>query len=180
MQLCITERTRSADCVHIHDTRILSQLQTVLRAKSGYIFCIQDPQGNERHEVCLDTINKKELTAHITKTHERTNAYTETTLYIALPNKHKKIEIIVQKLAEIGTRTIVFRKSHRSQLSEISPQKIERLNLIACEATEQSRNRYMPHIRICENIAHDIQQQSIIVFDTDTTILAENLATTHI
>lgn len=55
-----------------------------------------------------------------------------------MPNKFEKLELIVQKLAEIGIDTVIFWPSRRSLLKDIPPKKMERLQIIAREATEQS------------------------------------------
>ena len=59
------------------------------------------------------------------------------TLYQALPNKHEKIEWIIQKAVEVGIRRIVFFRSDRSQKLMLSDAKKRRYQLIAREALEQ-------------------------------------------
>lgn len=59
-------------------------------------------------------------------------------LYVALPNKREKAELIVQKAAEIGITELVFRSAQRSLLKELPEKKKERMETIVREATEQS------------------------------------------
>ena len=66
---------------------------------------------------------------------------------IAMPNKRDKIELIVQKLAEIWIDQIIFWPSERSVIKEWNTKKAERVSKIAKEATEQSRNRFLPEIK---------------------------------
>ncbi|MBO4516461.1 RNA methyltransferase [bacterium] len=56
-----------------------------------------------------------------------------------MSNKRDKIELIVQKLSEIGIKHIYFWPSERSVIKEWNEKKAERLNKIAKEAIEQSR-----------------------------------------
>jgi RsmE family RNA methyltransferase len=59
---------------------------------------------------------------------------------IAMTNKRDKMELIVQKLSEIGVDHITIRTATRSIIQIISDHKKERLKTIALEATEQSWN----------------------------------------
>jgi 16S rRNA (uracil1498-N3)-methyltransferase len=59
------------------------------------------------------------------------------TLYQALPNKHEKIEWIIQKSVEVGIQKIVFFRSERSQKLVITDAKKERYQHIMQEALEQ-------------------------------------------
>jgi 16S rRNA (uracil1498-N3)-methyltransferase len=61
-----------------------------------------------------------------------------------MPNKFDKIELIVQKCVEIGIASIHFFVAQYSQIRDISPKKIERLEKIALEATEQSYGVLLP------------------------------------
>ena len=93
-----------------------------------------------RYTCCLNHVTDKVAVFGIQK--KETELLTEkcsVTMCVALPNKMDKAELIVQKLSEIGIRRIVFRPAARSVLRELAPKKLERLDLIAREAVEQSR-----------------------------------------
>ncbi|MBQ7074589.1 RsmE family RNA methyltransferase [bacterium] len=60
-------------------------------------------------------------------------------MLIAFPNKQEKLELIVQKLTEIGISHIYFRKAENSQIKELNENKIKRMRKIMKEALEQSR-----------------------------------------
>lgn len=60
------------------------------------------------------------------------------TIFQAFPNKIGTIEILVQKLVEIGISKVVFFPSDRSQIHEIPASKNSRVMTIAEEALEQS------------------------------------------
>jgi RsmE family RNA methyltransferase len=60
------------------------------------------------------------------------------TIFQALPNKIAIIEVLVQKLVEIGINKVVFFRSDHSQLHEMPAGKNSRVAAIAEEALEQS------------------------------------------
>ncbi len=94
----------------------------------------------------------------------------QVTLYQALPNKHEKIEYILQKGLEIGIGRFVFFRSDRSQRLLLSPNKIERFSVIAREALEQCGGTVMPEIlfveRFPERTTTDSVERIHIVLDT--------------
>lgn len=85
-------------------------------------------------------------------------------MYIALPNKAEKIELIVQKLTEIGVEHLCFWRAHRSLLTDIAPHKRARLEKIMLEAVEQSWGWTMPTIAL---VAREDIPSGGIVFDGD-------------
>ena len=60
------------------------------------------------------------------------------TIFQALPNKTATMEILIQKLVEIGINKVVFFRSDHSQLHEVPANKNTRIAAIAEEALEQS------------------------------------------
>jgi RsmE family RNA methyltransferase len=61
------------------------------------------------------------------------------------------MELIVQKLTEIGLKKIYFIATERSQFKSIKDNKLERFYKIALEAAEQSWSWYMPEIKVLNN-----------------------------
>ena len=59
-------------------------------------------------------------------------------VFQAYPNKISTMELIVQKLVELGVKKIIFFPSEHSQIQIIPVQKQERIVTIAKEALEQS------------------------------------------
>ncbi len=59
-------------------------------------------------------------------------------VFQAYPNKISTMEIIVQKLVEIGIKKLTFFPSEHSQIRDLSEQKQLRLSSISREALEQS------------------------------------------
>lgn len=60
------------------------------------------------------------------------------TVFQAYPHKNEILELIVQKLVEVGVQKLVLFNSDRSQKNDISDQKRLRIAKIAQEALEQS------------------------------------------
>lgn len=60
------------------------------------------------------------------------------TIFQALPNKIATMEVLVQKLVEIGINKVIFFRSDHSQLHEVPANKNTRIAAIAEEALEQS------------------------------------------
>jgi RsmE family RNA methyltransferase len=86
---------------------------------------------------------------------------------VALPNKRDKLELIVQKLTEIGVARITCWPAQRSQLQEIPAKKLERLETIVREAAEQARLHHIPILQVyTRNMwTQHYQGRSMIVFD---------------
>lgn len=80
----------------------------------------------------------KELIVTILQEEVRSRTTDQRVMMIAFPNKHEKLELIVQKLTEIGVTDVVFFPAQRSVLKELSANKQSRVEQIVCEAVEQS------------------------------------------
>ena len=136
MQLFYTPFTVSGDRVTVTEPRVLEQLRKVLRAQEGYEFAVQ--YGEERLFVTLIGSIAKEAQGAITR-RESLSHTPGLTLLLAMPNKLPTLELLAQKLTELGLDTILLRRAQRSQLDAPSPQKYERMTKIMIEALEQSR-----------------------------------------
>ena len=73
----------------------------------------------------------------------------------AFPNKIEKIEYVLQKGTEIWVTGFYFFRSERSQKLNLSENKIERLERIITEATEQSGRSVIPKLIIEESLSLD-------------------------
>ncbi len=123
----------------IHEWTRFHQISRVFRAKKWDKFVFFEPQGDDRvYEVVA--LSKKQIdftereTGYILNKKKNLNI----TIFQAFPNKIATIEILVQKLVEIGISKVVFFRSDRSQLHEVPAGKSSRLAAIAEEALEQS------------------------------------------
>ena len=166
MQLFITDyKIVASDSVYINESRIISQCLRVLRYRIGQEFCIQSYQG-ERYLVELSEITSQKIVAKILKKIPNQISSKKITMLVAMPNKVDKIEFITQKLTEIAVDEIIFRPSIRSQIREIPEKKLQRLQTIILEATEQSWWYKIPTIRFIKKITQDLyHDKKVIVFD---------------
>lgn len=111
----------------------------VLRMRVLDTLFLQDPEGKKRYEVIIEQITAQQISCRIVNKQECPKRHNKSKgMIVALPNKFEKLELIVQKLAEIGIDHIVCRPSKRSLLREMPEKKYARLCNIAREATEQS------------------------------------------
>ena len=141
MQLFIHHQT-----TQITDPDRIHQITRVLRMRIGDFFVVQSPDGLSRDTIQIMTIEPKCIQTQTTQTVFAPETYGHVTMFIALPNKFDKAELIDQKLTEIGVNRNVFRPAKRSQIHDLPEKKRERLALIAREAIEQSRGRTVPEI----------------------------------
>lgn len=166
----------SENAIRISDQETIQQCKKVFRMKTGDVFFVQQPtekdtqnnMQNTRHKVEIVIINEKEIigTSITHQSAPKTNRFVK--IAIAMPNKPDKAELIVQKLSEIGVDMICFWPSERSVIKQRNEKKAQRLQIIAKEATEQSRNRNIPTIQFSPTPENLIKQEDqIIIFDTD-------------
>lgn len=136
--------------VILTDKDIYHQLTRVLRIQVGEQVSLFDGDGSETI-YAVTAIDKKSVAL---RGQDRVFPQTEPkrviTLYQAMPNKHEKIEYILQKGVEVGISRFVFFRSERSQKLILSPSKIERFRSIAREAVEQCGGVRVPEIEFIE------------------------------
>lgn len=136
MQLFITDYTHVWDQITISEERVVQQLSKVLRAKKGDTFAVQ--RDGTRIVCEIASMEKWHIIATIVRKEYHEVKDDNTYLAVAMPNKFEKLELIVQKCTELGVQHIVFFPAQHSLLKEISPSKMERLEKISLEASEQS------------------------------------------
>lgn len=168
MQLFISlHYTLQDKTITIYDERIIHQCFHVLRYKPWQILQLQD--NDKRYTLSITNISKKEIHTDIIKSEQSTLSTLNSTLCIALPNRRDKAELMVQKCTEIGIDTIVFWKSERSILRDMPDKKKQRLETIACEASEQCFRRSLPTITYLDNLIESdiLSSGQIILFYQD-------------
>lgn len=147
MQLFVRPCVIQGSTLTLTDTEAISQLTRVLRAKKGYQCVVQDQWI--RYTISCDLITKDRVTSTIiAQTHCEQHNAIPLTVIIGIPNKIQKIELIVQKLTEIGIDHICLVPMARSVIPDLSTHKLHRLQAIILEAVEQSRSWKCPHIHI--------------------------------
>jgi RsmE family RNA methyltransferase len=151
MQLFITTPTIHNKQLTITEDRIIYQCTKVLRIKPWYQLTVQ--HQSKRYLCTITWWSADALHCDIITTIEQQKSDRNhgSWLLIALPNHHDKCQLIVQKCSEIGLDDIIFWKAQRSQLKTISPTNRQKYEMIALEATEQSRNRSLPRFHYIED-----------------------------
>lgn len=143
MQLFLIEPPKNSASIVITGSWILHQMSRVLRMKISDEVSLQW-ENNWQISRWLYTIvllSKKSIKLELVwelEVRECFAFWVSTTLAIALPNKRSKAELIIQKLSEIGISKIIWFSAQRSQYTSIPEKKVERMNEISKEATEQS------------------------------------------
>lgn len=172
MQLFIGPFNIQWHSILIHEEEIINQCRRVLRAWIGYEFYIQSSHSYEtgwnivRYHVWITDLHSKELTCKIIDSQSHLHQPRAWWVVIWIPNKMDKIELIVQKLTELGVGRIVFTQMKRSVLPHaMSENKLKRLDIIVKEAAEQSRRFTVPHILFEKKIEPYLSDASMI-FDT--------------
>jgi 16S rRNA (uracil1498-N3)-methyltransferase len=153
MQLFIsTEYTIDHKNIAITDPRIIHQCLHVLRYKPWQIIQLQHIWV--RYTLSITSISKKQIYTIIefSQEYNTVDNIWRTTIYIALPNRRDKAELMVQKCTEIGIDTIIFWKAERSRLRDISDKTLHRLQTISVESSEQSFRRSIPEITYLDNL----------------------------
>ncbi len=166
MQLFVCEFQIKKNQIILEDSNVLYQLRKVLRSKIGDGFFIQKNwYADCRYEINIHNRDEKGLIwdiVNIIYNQLWSNTYW---MIVCMPNKWDKVEIIVQKLTEIGINHIVFRPSERSIIKESNQSKIERCEKISKEALEQSWGRCLPKIEFSNDFKTLLENSRLIVFD---------------
>jgi len=143
------------------DQRATHYLFNVLRCQDGEYISL----FNESTEWLskIDKINSKEVQISIEKNINSANKRQDITLYFS-PIKKNQTELVIQKCTEIGVTNFQPVLMERTNFSSFN---IERLNLIAIEAIEQSEQMKIPNIsepiKFEELLSRDQKNQIILV-----------------
>lgn len=153
-----------------HDNNIYHQLTKVLRCKSWDKIILFDWSNYTDLVYEIESMDKKSISIKlIEKIEKKCNTKIKLNLYQALPNKHEKIELILQKWVEVWYNSFYFFKSERSQNLKISENKIERFKKIIIEAVEQSGKNITPELHFSNKIDFKNIKWDNIYFHTDKT-----------
>ena len=122
------------------DQRVVHYLFNVLRCKSGEFISL----FNESSEWLsrIDRISSKEVVISVIENISFANKKIDITLYFS-PLKKNQTEFLIQKCTEIGVTNFQPILMERTNFSSFN---IDRLNLIATEAIEQSEQMKIPKI----------------------------------
>ena len=166
MQLFISDDfVKTNNEIIISEKRIVDQLRKVLRAKTWYNFLLQNKTWNiQRYELEVENISNT-ITAKIKNIQENNEKPKNKWIIQSILNKVSKMELIVQKLTEIGVPKIYFIWTNRSVFKDIKDNKLERFEKIALEAAEQSLSWYMPDIKVIKNFDEVSWNKAVLNFD---------------
>lgn len=158
MQLFITNYIRNENTIILTEERVVHQLKNVLRAKVGDTIMVQSTVADTTTRITcvIDIVEKEKITTIVKEQNIYSVIDLQKNLFVALPNKFEKMELIVQKCTEIWLQHIIFFVSQYSQLHDISDNKMQRLRKIALEATEQSYGISVPTIVFSKKIAEEM------------------------
>jgi len=166
MQLFISDDfKKNKEKIIIKEKRIIDQLRKVLRVKTWYNFLLQNKTWDtQRYELELESIQNI-ITANIKNIQENNEKPKNKWIIQAILNKVSKMELIVQKLTEVGVPKIYFIWTNRSVFKDIKDNKLERFKKIALEAAEQSMSWYMPEIKIIKNFNEVSWNKAVLNFN---------------
>lgn len=102
MQLFLIDFIQKETEIVIENLIVLEQLKKVLRMKKGDVIAVQNIQATARYIVRIDDWNHQSVYGTIIETIAMPEDLSlPVTMYIAMPNKRDKAELIAQKLAEL-------------------------------------------------------------------------------
>lgn len=135
---------------------LFHQLQSVLRLEVGDKLLFQLPNylpaANQEYLFKVTQFNKKQLDLVLEETRSNTNFLSNHLNFaLALPNKPAKLEFILQKAVELGVNKISLIKTDFSNYPH--QLKLERLEKILLEASEQSERSSIPKLELFENLS---------------------------
>ena len=123
--------------VTVTDPDFVHQVSRVLRAKPGDEVVLFDGDGDDWTYRIAAVAAREARLDPVGKTRNAADPAQTLTLWQALPNKHEKLEYLVQKGVECGISAFHIWRADRSQDLFWNDKKMERLDAIAREALEQ-------------------------------------------
>jgi 16S rRNA (uracil1498-N3)-methyltransferase len=152
----------------LNNKDIIHQLTKVLRIKLNDEIIIFNWEENIDFIYKINNIEKKSISLEIINQIKKDSEINfELNLFQAFPNKLDKIEYIIQKGTEIGFTSFNLFRSKRSQKLVLSDNKIERLNKIIIEASEQSWRNKIVKLNILETLPKNIDWENIYFHTKD-------------
>jgi len=143
MQHFILHQDLSADRIHILDKELLHQMSDVMRFRKGDECVLMDGQGTKTKAV-LEELHRKGATLFVKERETCEAPKRRVRLYCALSKKPATFELILQKATELGATDLVPLVTERCQIREL--RKVDRLQVIIKEATEQCERCFEPQL----------------------------------
>jgi len=155
------EKIPSIQEIRLSDRDQVHHLFEVIRARIGDIVEIFDGKGNWV-EAEIEEIDRREGVFKVTKRMQSEKNKKSLFLTIGCSLiKINKMELIVEKLTEIGVERIIFFETTRSQIRRKDlKNKLQRFEKIAISALKQCGNRFLPRIEFLKfqdilNMSHE-------------------------
>ena len=132
--------------VILRDTEMVHQITRVLRMTAGDEVVLFSGDGYD-HIYAVTRCTRDSVTLDLVRTEaSAADPAVPITLLQSLPNKHEKIDYLLQKGTEVGISRFVLFGAERSQGLRIDERRMERFRSIVREATEQSGRSRLPEI----------------------------------
>lgn len=163
MQRFYWER-RFGEQMKIEEAVMYNQITRVLRARVWHEYIFFNSTDNIDYVYKIDSIDKNTVVLSQVDKIVKLEDNIEINLYQTLPNKHEKIDTIIQKWVEIGISNFYFYKWERSQKLEVEPKKIARFQKIMIESIEQSGRNIIPEIDFSDKLDFSINENELNLF----------------
>ncbi|MDD5213677.1 MAG: RsmE family RNA methyltransferase [Candidatus Gracilibacteria bacterium] len=163
MQRFYLER-RFGEQMKITDTIMYNQITRVLRARVGNEYIFFNSTDNIDYVYKIDSIDKNTVVLSQIEKINKLEYNLEINLYQSLPNKHEKIDNIIQKGVEVGISNFYFYKGERSQKLDVEAKKITRFQKIMGEAVEQSGRNKMPDLEFTDKLDFNTDKNELNLF----------------
>lgn len=151
------EDGKRGDEFFCEDEKWVHKLKNVLRLKIGEVVRIFDGSGKE-WEVEILKLKKGSFEGKVLREifgEEEKNC--EVILWQGIPKKAEKLELVCEKVTELGAVGIGFLDSENGVKKEVK--KMERLKKIVIEACEQSGRRTVPEILGVKNVEEVLRME---------------------
>lgn len=163
MQRIFLQGVPLSDHLLISNSGIHHQITRVMRARVWDEIVFFDWISPTDYHYKITHITKSDFSCELlSKTEKNLQPGPWLTLFQALPNKIAKAELITQKCAELGYEKIVFFQAQRSDPYIEKKLKLERLEKIAIEATEQCWGNTIPKIEFRSLQERDMQKALLL------------------
>lgn len=153
------------------EPEIFFQLTKVLRVREKDEVIFLNPRSSSEFSIneqktikipefkfTVASLSKKELILSFQKILYNTNeSFQKLELALCLPNKPGKLDFILEKAIELGVKKIYLIKSDYSNFSH--ELKIQRLQKIIFEASEQSERGFLPELEIVNDFKFFLQSK---------------------
>lgn len=120
-------------------------------------------------QAIVTNISKKNLIYQVENIHQTPPHLAQTTLILGMP-KFNRLEIILEKVTELGCLDIVLFNAERSEKLDLSKNQWQRIELILVAALKQSGRLFLPSISIKPHLETCFESDRIYFFgDLDAT-----------